>query len=190
MKMLGCLGFLLLLGVLCFEGWLAYLIYTWTKGDLVLVLLIHTIPVIIGIWMLRRVKESFSQERMAKALFGGAAGLATLGTDLVGAFAAVLMCIPGLLTAAVGLILLLPFTRKLFAALALKMLQRAMQKQMAKMMGGAVPPEMAGRFNKAFSGQGMAGMGGMPFGMPPMGNAPGRKTYDVTAERVDQKKVK
>lgn len=175
---LGCLFFLMLLAWLAAEIWVMLAVGRVLKSSVpewvgtgwfeALMLLVATsvLGVAIASWNLARL-----QGAMLEALTGK--GGNRVGLHLVGAVGGILLAIPGFISDALALILLLPPMPWILASLGRKVMFSIIRQKMG-----------------AFMGQGMPGAAGPFPGMRPRDPAgfPARpKTYDTVAEKVPDK---
>jgi hypothetical protein len=193
MRALGCLGLLAMLGFLTLEGWFFWLVSGWINPllrggevghDVLTALIVIIILMFVGwrfaAWHIRQIPLSF--------LSGKA------GRHFVGALGGVLLVVPGFLTDALGLVLLLPPVQLALSALGNRLLGSVVRVAMQRMMGGKMPGGFPGAFAGGFPGGFPAGLpkgfpapGGLKpdeaFRFPGMAPRTGPKTYDTTAEK-------
>jgi UPF0716 family protein affecting phage T7 exclusion len=194
MRKIGCLLFLLVVGLLAVALWFALLVAEWVSpgnpeylGSILGVVILS----IIGFQVARS-----RSRRLPQAMMAG-----TPGPAFVGLLGAMLIALPGYLSGLVGLLLQLPALQRAFGTVATTLLMRNLQKMMGGGMGGlgGMPP---GGFPGGFPGGTPPGgfPGGFPGkfpGAPPPGAFPGMqpdsrsrrgKVIDTTAERIDEDK--
>jgi UPF0716 family protein affecting phage T7 exclusion len=153
MGRIGCLGVLLVLALLSLEVYV-YLVVSHRIGDYLIPIIVM---IVLGFVGFRLVRKSVAILPMT-LLTGGS------GRLLVRIIAGGLLIFPGLVTDALGLLLLIPGVSHLFSKLGDKILASVLKRSMGKMFAG-----QAGGFG-AFGG--MAGMGGFG-GFPPPGGGGG-----------------
>ena len=174
MRRLGCLGFLLFIGLMCVEFYVLLVVMDWVKDILGPILIIVAMTVV-GVKL-----AQFHAKRLPVALMSGPM---QGGSRLIGLVGAILIIVPGFITDIIGLILQIPLVQRMFSkvgmALAASLVKRA----------------MGGGFGKGFPGAGFPG-GGFPGGAFPGGpfpgmkpderitnGKPGPKTYDVQPDK-------
>lgn len=195
MKVLGCLGFLLVLGLIAGEIYsyvfVSHLLVTHARDliggsawvdTVVPIIIAQVVLMAVGVMV---VKGAVAQ--LPTALMGTMMGQnADAGRLMVRALAGILLIIPGFFLDIVGLFLLIPLVQTLLAKAGSRIALSIVRQKMATMFPGGMP------------GAGFPGMpGGFPAGgfpnMRPRGpltpderlpRTPG-KVIDVTAERVD-----
>lgn len=187
--LLGCLGLLLVVGVLVGEAYSFVVAHRllgtyardiiggalWTD-TLLPILLLQVAMIVLGVLA---VKSALAT--LPTALMGSMLGKGTdAGRLLVRAVAGILLIIPGFFLDVVGLLLLLPPVQAVFGAIGQRLAMSLVRQQMAKMFPGGMPGQMP------FPGGGFPGM--QPRGpmMPDARVGRGGKIVDVTAERVDK----
>ena len=196
MGKIGCAAAVVLLGMLGLEVWVYLLVSRLVVHDYFVPLVVIGVMSIIGVAMIRR-----TIAQIPMALLGGGGGRL-----MVRMMAGALLVFPGLLTDALGLLLLLPGVNRLFSTLGNKILAAVIKRSMAAMMkggaggagGGFAAFGQLGGFPGA-KGGGFPGFPGFPApggqaprlspddqaSFPPKGRIPGKppKTYDTTAEK-------
>jgi UPF0716 protein FxsA len=176
MRAIGCLGLVAVLGFLAVEIWFFWLMSGWTSHlvwnenghDVLTCFFLMAVLMLVG-WRL----AAWHIRQIPMAFLAGKAG-----RHFIGALGGVLLVLPGFLTDAVGVLLLLPPIQIGFSALGNRLLGSVARVAMQRMMGGRMPG-------------GMPGMPGFPGGLKPddilrfpgMQKRGGPKTYDTTVEK-------
>lgn len=151
---------LILLAVLGLEGFVVYLVGD-AMDSLGLAIWIAIGTCFLGASLLGKAKANLDPERLQhQMLMGGNPGKAIQGV-IAPFIGAVLLLFPGFITDFVGLLVLFPPTRVLFAAtikkLVMRALQKPMQQQMQQQMGGVDPAQMQKMMEQMFQGGQMPG---------------------------------
>ncbi len=187
--LLGCLGLLLVGGVLIGEAYSFVVMHRllgtharefiggvlWSD-TLLPILLLQVVMIVLGVLA---VKSAIAT--LPTALMGSMVGKGSdAGRLMVRMAAGILLIIPGFFLDAVALLLLLPPVQAIFGSLGQRIAMSLVRRQMAKMFPGGMPGQMP------FPGGGFPGM--QPRGpmMPDARVGRGGKIVDVTAERVDK----
>ncbi|MAG58304.1 MAG: hypothetical protein CMJ83_18615 [Planctomycetes bacterium] len=116
----------------------------------------------VGLWLIGQARQGLDPQTLMQRMAGESQPerkIADLLAPLVGA---ILLVLPGFLTDALGLLLVFPPTRRLFAKAARKVVMGTMQRRMETMMGGAAFDTE--RMRRMFEQQGMTFPGGPPAG--------------------------
>jgi UPF0716 family protein affecting phage T7 exclusion len=176
MRRLGCLGFLLFIGLMCVEFYVLLVVMGWMK-DVLGPLLIMAVMTVVGVKV-----AQFHAKRLPQALISGEGG-----GRLMGLIGGLLIIIPGFITDIIGLILQLPLVQKMFSKVGMLLAASLVKRAMGGGFGKGFPG--------GFPGGGFPG-GGFPGGAFPPGGFPGLKpdeqlplnkskpkTYDVQPDK-------
>jgi UPF0716 family protein affecting phage T7 exclusion len=174
MRKFGCLSILLVIAFLCLEVWVVQLVILRVHDVLGPILLVVATS-IVGVKILQ-----YQLKRLPQAIVGG-----NLGRRLVGVIGAVFIIVPGFISDALGLLLLLPPVQALLAGVGTVIGASLAKRTMGRMFGGGMfPPGGAPGGFPGFPGG--FPQGGFPALKPddqlPFGR-PGPKTYDVKPEK-------
>lgn len=168
MRKVGCLGLILLFGLLMAELWL-YLELSERIDDYLIPILAIIVAMVVG----AKVLHSAIRMLPTVVLSGGA------GRVVMRAVGGGLLLFPGLGTDVIGLLLVLPGTNHLFGRMGDKILASVVKRSMGRMLGGAaggmrMPPGFPGAF-PGMKPDDRARFGGGPKSGP--------KTYDAKPEK-------
>ena len=192
MRFLGCLGLLMVVGVVTAEVYsfvvASHLLRTYAREiiggaavmDTILPLILVQVTLMaIGVVV---VKRAFT--RMPTALMGSVMGQnADAGRVMLSMLGGILLIIPGFFLDVIAIIVLLPPVQALLAKIGQRVVMALVRRQLGKMFPGGMPPGgMAGGFPGGFPGMQPRGS------LTPDERIPRRpgKVIDTTAERVDR----
>jgi UPF0716 family protein affecting phage T7 exclusion len=187
MRKIGCLVFLLVVGLLAVETWFYLKVSAWCGGEYLGCALLVALLSWLGFKVAR-----YHINRLPAAFLSGRAG-----HQVIGLAGGILIAFPGFLSSALGLLLQIPFMRRPFARLGNAAVASLMRRAMGGTFGGGMFG--GGGFTGGFPGMPPGAFPGMPPGAFPGGFPGGKipdgrgrhpvpgqtpKTYDTTAEKV------